>query len=216
LTDAIVNQKGEVHGDEQPLVPAAADDSAALRSRKEERLAIIRRLRKVLHRVSGQIRPCTSRCVCARACAHSSCMSLLFLLFSHNRFKHSRTQDGYKSDALIASLVESITHPTLHFGHSRRPCLSSRNEKTLCAGSGMMIGPPILMNVLCPGQISQDIRRARPEIKYFEISGVSPTPILAQIDSPFDFQFQIRSKLYHVLQQINTPPPSNDSIRRGR
>jgi hypothetical protein len=39
-------------------------------------------------RVSGQIRPCTSRCVCARACAHSSCMSLLFLLFSHNRFKH--------------------------------------------------------------------------------------------------------------------------------
>jgi hypothetical protein len=24
------------------------------------------------------------------------------------------------------------------------------------------LGPPILMNVLCPGQISQDIRRARP------------------------------------------------------
>jgi hypothetical protein len=39
-------------------------------------------------RVSGQIRPCTSRCVCARACAHSSCMSLLFLLFSHSRFTH--------------------------------------------------------------------------------------------------------------------------------
>jgi hypothetical protein len=104
----------------------------------------------------------------------------------------------------------------------------------------MMIGPPILMNVLCPGQISQDIldqvarpvalmarflllkgseqvshssvinsylpRFHSPEIKYFEISGVSPTPqsLLKSIPlSIFKFNFEANSIIIYFNKSIH-------------